>query len=515
MLLFRGFLFLFLSLIAVASSWSSVESIEQKAERNAQKNLGNLYFDYVFAKENEGLLKAMMVSVRQIYDLYKPNQWPQDQLVPDNQKEARQQFLTRLVQQAARHTIAKVNDKLDDSDPDRPMFHLLQAFSNAPDMKESQDVVHWSQTYPVMLLGVMAEDRLDSMESLIEEAVQNSFREFPANPLSPEQLARQLGFILLEMQELFLRGKALRSLSFKVEKQKQNPRIARDPAFNIYLTILTEDFNNHPTLWHKDSKRRDYQENLSALFMEAADRQDYGLGWYQQVRRILDGEKRVSKKLVIEKPIRQSHQDDNNWERWFKIGVIASAGGVVISMISIMAFLMVDEYKMERKWRQEEKLRKKLGRALNKPWRKDPKGRDWTPNRRDRKKVRDIIEGFDRKIWEKVMIRAGVLDPHFCDMDLDDLYMQWSLADLYSHLRQEEYILTREDKIRHEQQRQEAAERARTAAYTATTHQQNKLKTLSNSGFSWDSSDNDGGFGFSSWDTPTTLSVQGLEASWD
>lgn len=178
MLLFRGSLLLFLSLIAAASSWSSVESIAQKAKRNAEKNLNNIYFNYVFAKENERLLKAMMVSVRRIYDLYEPNQWPQDLLAPDNQKEARQQFLTRLVQKAARHTIAKVNDELD-SDPDRPMFHLLQAFNSAPVMKESQDVVHWSQTYPVMLQGVLAEDRLDSMESLIEEAVQNSFREFP------------------------------------------------------------------------------------------------------------------------------------------------------------------------------------------------------------------------------------------------------------------------------------------------------------------------------------------------
>ncbi|WOG30057.1 hypothetical protein [Endozoicomonas sp. 8E] len=516
MLLFRGSLLLFLSLIAAASSWSSVESIAQKAKRNAEKNLNNIYFNYVFAKENERLLKAMMVSVRRIYDLYEPNQWPQDLLAPDNQKEARQQFLTRLVQKAARHTIAKVNDELD-SDPDRPMFHLLQAFNSAPVMKESQDVVHWSQTYPVMLQGVLAEDRLDSMESLIEEAVQNSFREFPSNPLSPEQLARQLGFILLEMQELFLRGRALRLLSFKVDKQKQNPQIARDPAFNIYLNLLTEDFNNHPTLWHIYSKPRDYQENLSALFMEAADRQDYGIEWYQQVRRILDGEKLVSKKQVIEKPIRQNLQDDNNWERWFKIGVIASASVMVIGML---ASLVVDQY--QTKWRrlerqQEKKLQKKLGRALNKPWRKDPKGRDWTPSRRDRKQVRDIIEGFDRKIWEKVMIRAGVLDPHFCDMDLDDLYMQWSLTELYGHLRQEQYIWTREDTIRHEREQEEAAERARAASCTATSHQQNEWNNsfLSNSGFSWDSSDDDDGFGFSSWDTPTTLFVQGLEASWD
>ncbi|WP_257252373.1 hypothetical protein, partial [Endozoicomonas sp. SESOKO3] len=339
-------------------------------------------------------------------------------------------------------------------------------------------------------------------------------------------------FILLEMQELFLRGKALRSFSFKVEKQKQNPEIARDPAFILYLSKLTEAFNNHPTLWHTDSKHRHYQEGLSALFMKAADREDYGDEWYQQIRRILNGEKPVlaTPPAPVQKPVGHHPSDLDERERWLKrvLGILIAAEG--IAMVAVLVYWVIDAYKtksrrLERL--QEDKLQRKLGRALNKPWRKDPKGRDWKPTVTDREQVREIIQGFDQKVWKNVLINAGVLNPFCCNMDLNDLYMQWSLTELYGYLRQEEYILTREDKIRREREqelreqelreREEAARRARAATYTATIHQKENRETLfsPNPSFIWDSSDSDDGFGSTSWGTPTTFSVQGLEASWD
>ncbi|WP_257292347.1 hypothetical protein, partial [Endozoicomonas sp. ONNA1] len=514
------------SLMLVASCWGSVESPEQKALRHARNNLNRLYFDYVFAEENEGLLKALMVSVRRIYERYEQNQWLEDHSAPDYQPEARQQFLTRLIQQASRHTIAKVtgDNDTDDRYPDRPMFHLLQAFSRAPVMEEARDVIDWYRTHPLLLQGVIAEDRMDSMEDLIAEAVQNSFREFPSNPLSPEQLGRQLGFILIEMQELFLRGKALRSLGFKVDRQKQNPEIARDPAFVLYLSLLTEAFNNHLTLWRTDSKRRHYQEDLAALFMKAADREDYGNEWYQQVRRILDGEKPVSFALPppVQKPVVHHYLDldldYHDWERWFKL--VASTVIATIGITLLVCVIIAEHQTKSRRleWLQENKLQRKLGRALNKPWRKDPKGRDWNPTRRDREEVREIIEGFDQKVWKNVMINAGVLNPLSCDMDLDNLYMQWSLTELYGYLRQEEYILTKEDKIGHEREQQEAAERARTASHTVIIQQQKKGETLffCTPSYIWDSSEGDDGIGYStSSGTSTTFSLQDREANWD
>ncbi|WP_422492060.1 hypothetical protein [Endozoicomonas sp. ALD068] len=305
MFIFCGLWSVFLNLMLVATCWGSVESLERTALIDVHYDINGLYFGHVFAEENNRLLEAIMVSVRKVYDRYELYQWPESHFAPDNQTEHRRQLLTRLVQQATRHTIAKItgNDDIDDSYRDRSMFHLLQAFSGSPAMEESRDVIHWYRNQPVLLQGVPAEDRRDSMESLIQEAVQNSFREFPSNPFSRKQLARQLGFILLEMQELFLRGRGLRSLSYEIEQQKQNPKIAGDPAFILYLSFLTELFNSHEALWHRKSlgsKWRQYQEDLYALFMKAAHHENYGIERYQRVRRILDGEK-----LLHEKPARK------------------------------------------------------------------------------------------------------------------------------------------------------------------------------------------------------------------
>ncbi|WP_422138167.1 hypothetical protein [Endozoicomonas sp. ALC020] len=333
MLLFRSLWFLFFNLMLVASCWSSVESPEQKAHRNARLSVNGLYFSFVFAEENKRLLEAIMVSVRQVYDYYYQDLWSEGHSATENRTEARQQLLTNLIQQAIRHTTSKVigSEKVVDSHPDCCMFHLLQAFSNAPAMEESGDVVHWYRTRPVLLQGVVAEDRMDSTESLIQEAVQNSFREFPSNPVSREQLARQLGFIVVEMQELFLRGKALRSLSHRVNRFKRIPEIASDPSFAFFLSFLTERFNSHDTLWHTESggsKWRQYQGDLSALFMKAADHEDYGIEWYQQIRRVLDGEK-----PVIEEPFGA----DNDWEHWIKPVIMIPFSLVVIfTVVSIV-----------------------------------------------------------------------------------------------------------------------------------------------------------------------------------
>uniref|UniRef100_UPI002148528F hypothetical protein n=1 Tax=Endozoicomonas sp. ONNA1 TaxID=2828740 RepID=UPI002148528F len=183
MYLFRIIGSVFISLILVSSCWSSVDSPEQKAFRNAERSINRLYFDYVFAEENERLLRAIMVSVRRLYDRYELDQWLEGDSAQGNQTEARQQLLTRLIQQAARHTVAEITGNEELFGSDRSMFHLLQALSNAPSMQESLDVAHWFHFRPVMLQGVLAEDRMDSMEALIQEAVQNSFREFPSNRL--------------------------------------------------------------------------------------------------------------------------------------------------------------------------------------------------------------------------------------------------------------------------------------------------------------------------------------------
>ncbi len=339
MVVFRSLLSVFVSFMLITCCWGSVESPEQKAVRYARSNLNSLYFYYVFAEENESLLKAIMVSLRQVHDRYEPDQWPETDSGSGNQTEARQQLLTRVVREATRHTIAKVigNDEADDSYQDCSMFHLLQAFSSAPDMQESREVADWSQTRPVMIQGVVAEDRTDSLEELIQQAVQNSFREFPTNPISREQSARQLGFILMEMQELFLRGKALRSLSHKVDRWKQISAITSDPFFSsFYLPFLTELFNSHDTLWHTElsgSKWRQYQEDLSTLFMEAGDREDYGIEWYRQVRRILDGEKRVT----------QGDQDDDDWQGWIRIGLIGPLCVMVIIMTIYVLIYLCEE----------------------------------------------------------------------------------------------------------------------------------------------------------------------------
>ncbi len=339
MVVFRSLLSVFVSLMLITCCWGSVESPEQKAVRLVRIHLNDLYLDYVFAEENGSLLKAIMVSLRQLYDRYELDQWLENDSGSGNHTEARQHLLTRVVQQATRHTIAKVigNDEADDSYQDCSMFHLLQAFGSAPGMEESREVADWSQARPVMLQGVVAEDRTDSLEELIQQAVQNSFREFPSNPISREQSARQLGFILMEMQELFLRGKALRSLSHSVHDFEQIPAIASDPSFSFYLPFLTELFNSHDTLWHTElsgSKWRQYQEDLSALLMEAGDREDYGIERYRQVRRILDGEKRGT----------QGDQDDDDWQGWIGIGLIGPLCVMVIIMkVYVVIYLCEEE----------------------------------------------------------------------------------------------------------------------------------------------------------------------------
>ncbi|WP_257292485.1 hypothetical protein, partial [Endozoicomonas sp. ONNA1] len=323
--------------------------------------------------------------------------------------------------------------------------------------------------------------------------MQNSFREFPSNRLSREQLARQLSFILLEMQERFLRGKALRSLSFKVDKQKQNPQIAGDPAFHLYLSLLTETFNRHPTLWHTGSgERRHYQEDLSALFMKAADREDYGKEWYQQIRRILDGEKPVpvTPPPPAQETVRYHYEDDDEYEGWFELTtfrVMLGMGAMVGVFAASIVYQVISEHEAEsqrQQSQQEEELKKQLGKKLNKPERKDPKGRDWQPGIEDKEEVKRIMEGFPEKVWKNVMIQAGLMSPLFCRMDLDDILMQLQLSALYSHLREARYIWTEEDEIqhkrqqeefakRHKKEQEEAAKRARTVTHTSsTTHQQ-------------------------------------------
>ncbi|WP_252179662.1 hypothetical protein [Endozoicomonas sp. 4G] len=347
MFLFRGLWFLFLNLMLVASCWSSVESPEQTGHRHARNSLDRAYFDYVFSEENKRLLTAIMISVRQVYDHYNQDQWSEGLSAPGNQTEVRQQLLTHLIQQAVRHTTSKVT-VVDNSHPDSCMFHLLQAFSNAPAMEESGHVVDWYQArwyraLPVLLQGAVAEDRMDSMESLIQEAVQNSFREFPSNPISREQLARQLGFIVVEMQELFLRGEALRSLSYKVRNYKQIPEIASDPGFPFFLSFLTERFNSHNTLWHIESegcKGRQYQEDLAALFMEAAHRENEGIDWYQRVRNILDGEK-------TKIPFRTIKQKDEDREQEYQFWIRIFLGPVFIGATVMFVFLFKEIYGSE------------------------------------------------------------------------------------------------------------------------------------------------------------------------
>ncbi|WP_257287210.1 MULTISPECIES: hypothetical protein, partial [unclassified Endozoicomonas] len=510
------------SLMLVASCWGSVESPEQKALRNARNNLNRLYFDYVFAEENERLLKALMVSVRRIHDRYEQDWWPTVHFAPDNEAEVRQQFLTRLVQQATRHTITKVtgDNDTDDSYPDRPMFHLLQAFSRAPVMEESRDVLDWYRTHPVLLQGVIAEDRMDSMEELIEEAVQNSFREFPSNPLSREQLARQLGFILVEMQELFLRGKALRSLGFKVDKQKQNPEIARDPAFIHYLSFLTELFNSHSTLWHKESQRRRHQEDLSALFMEA-DSKDYGIEWYRQVRRILKGDKAVpvTPSTPAQQPNKPEYREEVVVLAFFTAAMLAAGG--ISGVVAICRFCkgLIDYARhsqsasMAEHAEQERELQKKLGKALNKPGRKDPKARDWKPGKEDWEEVRDIMEGYDSDTVNSVLVGAGAIDRPLSNMDMNLLYSQLSLTGLYVYLRQAEFIQTEEDKERQKMaqerfekmEQEEEAKRDRTATFAETTELQQEHSTS----YIHRSS------GFSTWDTSSTETVRQREATRD
>ncbi|WP_422412843.1 MULTISPECIES: hypothetical protein [unclassified Endozoicomonas] len=328
MLLFRGLWSLLFSLMLVASCRGSVESVGRKALIDVQYDISNLYFGYVFAGENKMLLETIMVSARKVYDRDEQYQSLESHFTPDSQKEDRQRLLTSLVQEAIRHTIAKVtgDNGMDDSRPCSPSFHFLQVFNSIPALEESRDVIDWYQNQPVLLQGILAEDRTDSMENLIQEAVKNSFREFPSHPLTWEQLlsrfvvkrafyfepltrvqlAWQLGYILLEMQELFLRGRALRSLSYKIEQQKQNPEIANDPAFTLYLSFLTELFNSNDTLWHIESlgsKWLKFQGGLSVLFSQAANHENYGLEFYKLVRRILDSGKLFNNKPVNNKPV--------------------------------------------------------------------------------------------------------------------------------------------------------------------------------------------------------------------
>ncbi|WP_422412849.1 hypothetical protein [Endozoicomonas sp. ALB122] len=503
MFFLRELLFVFLSLMLVTSCWGSAESPEQKAARNVRDNLNSLYFDYVFAEENEKLLKAIMVSVRQVYE---QDQEAQDRFFPGSQTENRQQLLTRLVQQAFRHTISKVTGS---DNPDHPMFHLL--LNKAPGMEESPDVARWYRTRPVLLQGVSAEDRTDSIESLIEEAVQNSFREFPSNPLSKEELSRQLGFILVEMQELFLRGKALRHLSYRVDEQKQDPEIARDPAFVLYVSSLTELFNSHSTLWRTDSERRHYQEDLSALFMDAAGLEGYGTEWYQQVHRVLEG-----KKPVTYHPRSGYNLDGLNYKVLFLSGALL--GGFLTGVMGIV-IAHGQRLSQREQWtweiEQAEELQRKLGKALEL---EDQEGRDRKPDRRDRKKIGEIMEGFDRRVTEKVLIRSGALDPYSCNVDIN-LSMQISLIKLYDYLKERRYLLTKEEKRRREMEmemememmQEEADERARTATCSGTSHQQGRATTHSPSS---SSSSQQRASGCSSWRTPRTSEVQCRKATW-
>ncbi|WP_252179663.1 hypothetical protein [Endozoicomonas sp. 4G] len=507
MFLFRGLLSVFISLLLAVSCWGSAESPEQKAARYVRDNLSSLYFCYVFAEENESLLKAIMVSVRQVYDSYEQDQGAEEDFLPGSQTETRQQFLIRLVQQAVRHTTSKViSNKVDDSHPDRPMFHLLQAFSNAPGMEESPDITRWYRTRPVLLHGVSAEDRTDSMDSLIEEAVQNSFKVFSSNGPSQEDLSWQLGIILVEMQELFLRGKALRHLSYRVDEEKQNPEIARDPAFVLYVSSLTERFNKHPTLWHTDSERRQYQKDLSALFMEAAGREDYDT-WYQQVRRVLEVKKPVTYHSRVQdaanggsqskKPFTYPPRRDDYWLNLFNdwyykqlLLIGALLGGFPICAMAIAIFdgqLRSQREQWAWEGKQAGELQKKLGKALDKPERKDRKGRGWEPDSRDREEVKKIMEGFDRKITEKVLISARILDPNACHMDMTDLYMQIPLTKLYAYLKEHGCISTKEVKRRQKRETRHSP--------TSSSSSQQREK------------------GVTSWGTPTTSKVKRRKAT--
>ncbi|WOG30054.1 hypothetical protein [Endozoicomonas sp. 8E] len=540
MYLFRIISSVFVSLVLVASCWGSVDSPEQKALRYARENLNRLYFDYVFAEENEKLLKAIMVSVRRLYDHYELDHWLEGHPATGNQTEARQQLLTGLVQQATRHTIAKINgdEELDGSD--RSMFHLLQAVSNAPSMRESPDVAHWFHTRPLLLQGVLAEDRMDSMESLIQEAVQNSFREFPSNQLSREQLAQQIGFVLLEMQERFLRGKVLRSLSHKVDRQKQNPKIARDPAFSIYLSLLTKTFNNHPTLWHTDSKRREYQENLSALFMKATDREDYGHEWYQQIRRILAVEKMVPVTPPPPPPGQNpgSHHNrhESNGDAWYQPTVLKAAlgMGVMLGVLSCAAvYMAIFEYETES--------------GIDKPGRKGPQGRNLRPTSAERNRLNYMQSPQPRLYsysWEEGYIWAEEEERRLRHLrsQQEEAYI-WAeeeerrLRHLRSqqeeayrqdtHFWEESNIWAEEEQRRLRRQEEEAKRQA-----TQSTHHQDGLGEAFGSIFSPSGSGNggsgydifggygsSGGYGsfggYDSFGTPSTEQVQSRDAVWD
>lgn len=134
MLLFRGLWSLLFSLMLVASCRGSVESVGRKALIDVQYDISNLYFGYVFAGENKMLLETIMVSARKVYDRDEQYQSLESHFTPDSQKEDRQRLLTSLVQEAIRHTIAKVtgDNGMDDSRPCSPSFHFQQNIAELP-----------------------------------------------------------------------------------------------------------------------------------------------------------------------------------------------------------------------------------------------------------------------------------------------------------------------------------------------------------------------------------------------
>ena len=560
--------FLVLCLLSIAC-WGVVESPAQKAERLAWKNINDLYLEYIFANENERFLKAMMVAMRRVYDQNEPDEFTGDISLLRNQTEVRRQHLTGLVNQALRHTIAEVKgiDLPEGRDSESCMLHIMDEFSRAPALKESCDVYHWYREHGYVLGQLSAQDRDDSLEAVVADAVRSSFREYPGKPRDDQALAEQLGFVLLELQELFLRGKALRSLGHKVHKQMQNPAIAGDPAFVLYLQILTEHYRRHATLWHYQPEKRHYQHDLARLFIISANQRDYGKEWFYQVRRILDGQmpvpvqrktrppahppapalpatqltvaSKTNEKKLLDEPVQ-------GWGEWIEsyspYTQIFGLVGIPLVFIAVVCKIEAREQaRIAAKQTRVKAVKKELAKALDKPGRKDRDGKNWKATNGDRKKVKKILTGND-DLFEDLFgrMRGRVLPPGFgCQMPLDDLMLQLQLNELYAEYRRDGSIVTEEDRqrdreARERQEREEAEVLARERREKERVERQARRRSptpetpVASSSYdtSWGSSwettyqwdfgrSDDWGGGSTSWDTSSTMDVQNRDASWD
>ena len=148
--------------------------------------------------------------------------------------------------------------------------HLLAEYMLERTTKEAEETIKFYQVRNRLVFGKLPandRDENESLESLIETATDSSLFKDP--PHSHEELASQLAYILLELHEIYWRGRALRNLDFHVYGTKDDSVKTFELVSHYKQIHLIGTFKQNNTLWHTakpGNGSQPYQEELAKNF---------------------------------------------------------------------------------------------------------------------------------------------------------------------------------------------------------------------------------------------------------